>query len=692
MTQNTATLSSKAANNMLPDTGEVLPTVAWATVALFAATLLVGIASSLAWLSGDLASLPTIAINAAVCFVMFTVLHDASHHSAGSSDLANEILGRLSMLFVSAAAPFSVLRYIHIEHHRNTNEHEGGRDPDAWCSEGPKWQQPLRWCLMDIRYLAFWFKRAHTRPRAELVETLLTLSSFIGALIWAYQAEVFWELSVIYLIPNRIAIFTLIWWFDWLPHAGLTETSRSNRFQATRNRVGAEWFMTPLMLSQNYHLVHHLHPSVPFYAYRRVWLRNEEAYLRQGSAISDVWGHALDNNDYRAWRGLPSQAPAPVSENNAAERAQFHRLKVAGLRQLTADSMAVTFEVPEGLAETFRFRQGQHLTVRSDIGSEKNVRRNYSVCSSANNGELRIGVKHIPNGVFSSYVMNELAIGDQLEVMPPSGRFFTQLSANHAKSYVLVAAGSGITPVFSILKTTLEVEQESKCILLYGNKTADNIMFKDELQALKQQYPDRFQLLYFLSQEPDVSQHELGREQSLGWPRVDFDHSLLNGRINGDKIDQLLGGYAKNNDIDDWFICGPQEMVEDIRSTLENSGVTAEHIHFELFAAAAKQPPSHQAASNFVAATVTVTAGGKTSEFYINQPEQTLLDAALETRGDIPYSCMGGACGSCRAKLESGTVEMDQNFALDEAELEAGYVLSCQCHPTSNEVVLNYDA
>lgn len=692
MTQNTATLTSKAANNVLPNTGEVLPTVAWATVALFVATLVIGVASSLAWFNGSLATLPTIVLNAAVCFVMFTVLHDASHHSVGSSDLANEILGRLSMLFVSAAAPFSVLRYIHIEHHRNTNEHDDGRDPDAWCSEGPAWQQPLRWCLMDIRYLAFWFKRAHTRPRAELVETVLTLSSFIGVLIWAYQTEVFWELSVIYLIPNRIAIFTLIWWFDWLPHAGLTETSRSNRFQATRNRVGAEWFMTPLMLSQNYHLVHHLHPSVPFYAYRRVWLRNEETYLRQGSAISDVWGHALDNNDYRAWRGLPKQTPELTSENNAAERAQFHSLKVSGLRKLTADSMAVTFAVPDALVETFRFRQGQHLTVRSDIAGEQNVRRNYSVCNSVNDGELRIGVKHIPGGTFSTYVMNELAIGDQIDVMPPSGRFFTRLSANHAKSYVLIAAGSGITPIISILKTTLEVEQESKCILLYGNKKADNIMFKDELQLLKQQYPERFQLLHFLSQQDDVAPQEILREQSLGWPRTDFDHSLLKGRISGDKIDQLLGSYAQANRIDDWFMCGPQNMIEDIRGTLENAGVKPANIHFELFAAAAKQAPNHPAASNFVAAAVTVTAGGKTSQFEITQPQQTLLDAALETRGDIPYSCMGGACGSCRAKLESGSVEMDQNFALDQAELAAGYVLTCQCHPTSSEVVLNYDA
>ena len=688
-----STILGKQANNVLPDTGETVPAVAWPTVLLWTATFLIWILTVNAWLNGDLSTLPMMVINAAVYFVMFTVLHDASHHAVGQSDWINEVFGRLSMPFVSIAAPFSVLRFIHIEHHRNTNEHDDGRDPDAWCSDGPLLLQPLRWPWMDLRYIVFWAKHAKQRPIAELVETAVHLSIFVGLILWSWQAGWFWEFAALYLIPNRVAVFLLIWWFDWLPHNGLEHTSRSNRFQATRNRVGMEWFFTPLMLSQNYHLVHHLHPSIPFYAYRRAWLKNEDAYLRQGSAISNVWGKTLSNGDYRAWRGLPEPADEPSQGNDASGRAQFHKLRVQSMRQLTDDSMAVTFKVPESLKNTFSFTQGQHITLRSDIGGERDVRRNYSVCSSAIDGELMIGVKHIPGGTFSSYVMNELRIGDKLDVMAPSGRFFTQLSANHAKTYVLIAAGSGITPMMSIIQTTLSAEPESRCILLYGNKNTDSIMFCDELERLRHEHPERLQLLHFLSQE---EQQELGgsltREDSLGWPRTAFDQTLLAGRINGDKVAKLLGSYASANRVDEWFMCGPQSMIEDVRDTLENHGVSAEHIHYELFIAAAKEKPAHLAASNFVPSAVTVTCGGQQTELRMDQPEQTILDAALEQRNDIPYSCMGGACGSCRAKLVSGSVDMDQNFALDQSELDAGYVLTCQCHPTSEMVVLDYDA
>lgn len=687
-------LALKQPNNILPDTGEQLSTVEWPSVALFIAALLAAIGSSWAWLEGDLPTLLMIAINASVSFVMFTILHDASHHSIGSSDFANELLGNLSMPFITPAASFSLFRFIHIEHHRNTNEYKEGRDPDAWCSQGPRWQQPLRFFVMDFRYLAFWFKHVKQRPKAEIVAVAVHLSLTVLGLIWAYQAGVFWELSALYLIPTRISNFVLIWWFDWLPHHGLTATARSNRFQATRNRIGGEWFMTPLMLSQNYHLVHHLHPSIPFYRYRAAWLKNEQAYLRQGPALTGVWGKDLSNSDYRALRQLPEVADdEETHSNNASERAQFHTLKVAAMHPLTNDSMAVTFKVPDQLADTFKFTQGQHLTLRSDIKGEKSVRRNYSICSSAVDGELMIGVKHIPGGTFSTHVMHTLQIGDRLDVMPPSGRFFTQLNASHAKTYVLIAAGSGITPMLSIIKTTLSVEPESRCILLYGNKNADGIMFRQELEVLRKKHPERLQVLHFLSQDKSAQfEGNLSREASLGWPRTSFDKTLLEGRVNGDKVAQLLGSYASAKRINEWFMCGPQSMIEDVRDTLTEHGVNKENIHFELFVAAAKNNPQHLAASHFVASAITVTSGGKSSQFHITQPEQTVLDAALEQRGDIPYSCMGGACGSCRAKVVSGSVEMDQNFALDDAELAAGYVLTCQCHPTSQAVVLNYDA
>jgi len=681
----------KGRNQGLPNPGETLPEVAWPTIGLFFGAFAVLLVSVVGYFAGTLPAAVVVALNAVVSFVMFTVLHDASHHTIGRSDALNDIFGRLSMLFVVTYGSFSFFRYLHIEHHRNTNEGDG-HDPDLWCSEGPAWQHPLRWASIDLHYAVFWLSRIRQRPLDEVLETVGLAAVTFAILGWAISAGYAMEAAVLYLIPQRIALTVLAWWFDYLPHHGLEDTARENRFQATRNRVGMEWLLTPLMLSQNYHLVHHLHPSIPFYAYIRAWRRNETAYMARGAAVSTVWGREMDTEEYLQWRDLPPLQDADEqAQADASTRAQFHELTVDKVERLTPNSVAVTFALPSALRETFRYTQGQHITLRCPQCGEGEVRRNYSICAPVSAETLRIGVRHIPGGAFSTYAMEQLQAGDTLEVMPPSGRFYTPLDARHAKYYVAIAVGSGITPILSILQTTLEVEQESKFVLLFGNRDVDSIMFRDEIQALKDRYPERFQVLHFLSQpnpeDPDMN-GSLQREEFHGR----FDRELLAGRIDRDKVERLMDSFMSTQEVDEWFLCGPQGLVEDVEALLHERDVDDHYIHHELFIAAPKRKPGATVpAEDAAMSAVTITAGGETAELEVAQAGETVLDAGMRERDDLPYSCLGGACGTCRAKLCEGTVEMEQNFALDADELDAGYVLTCQSRPTSDKVVLDYD-
>ncbi len=683
--------AGKGRNQGLPNPGETLPRVAWPTLGLFVGAFALLVASVVGYFAGTLPAVVVVALNAVVAFVMFTVLHDAAHHTIGRSDALNELFGRLSMLFVVTYGSFSFFRYIHIEHHRNTNE-GGGHDPDLWCSEGPAWQHPFRWATIDVYYAIFWLKRIRQRPLDEVLETVALAGATFAVLGWAISAGYVMEAAVLYLIPQRIGLTVLAWWFDYLPHHGLEDTARENRFGATRNRVGMEWLFTPLMLSQNYHLVHHLHPSIPFYAYVRAWRRNETAYMARRAAVSTVWGRDLTPDEYLQWRDLPPLTePGEHGEADASARARFHHLTVDKIERLTPNSVTITFAIPPDLRETFRYTQGQHITLRCPQCGEGEVRRNYSICAPVSAETLRIGVRHIPGGAFSTYAMERLEPGETLEVMPPSGRFYTTLDARHAKYYVAIAVGSGITPILSILQTTLEVEQESKFVLLFGNRDVESIMFRDELQALKDRYPERFQVLHLLSQakpgDPDMN-GSLQREEFYGR----FDRELLAGRIDRDKVERLMQSFMSPQEVDEWFLCGPQSLVEDVEGLLHERDVDDHHIHHELFIAApSRKPGTATPVEGAAVSAVTLKAGGQTTELEMSQQGETVLDAGMRQRDDLPYSCLGGACGTCRAKLCDGTVEMEQNFALDADELDAGYVLTCQSRPTSEKVTLDYD-
>lgn len=658
-----------ASRHALPDPGEEIPAISWPIVGIFSGAIAVFAFSTWAALADRLPVVATISLSAAAIFVLFTVLHDAAHYSVSSHRWVNVAFGRVAMLFVSPLISFKSFAFIHIEHHRNTND--DANDPDHFVSGAPWWQLPVRFPLMDVPYLGFLVRNVKRRPRAEVLETVLLMGTTVTVIAASAFTGHLWMLAVIYLIPARVAMFVLAWWFDWLPHHDLEDTQQENRYRATRNRVGSEWILTPLLLSQNYHLVHHLHPSIPFYRYVSAWKRNEEAYLERDAAIGTVFGHQLDPDEYREWKTLNGKLarllPVRMPKRSSARAAVLHAVPVASVDRLTDDSVLIRFDVPDDLRDQFSFEPGQHLTVRTDLGGE-GVRRNYSICSSATSDTLAIAVKHIPGGAFSTFAMEQLRPGDTLDLMTPTGSFGTALDPLATKNYVAIVAGSGITPALSILQTTLAVETESRFTLVYGNRDADSTMFRDELDELEARYADRLRIIHVRSRDPRHPAH-------------------LRGRVDRPKLDQWLDSDLPVDSVDEWFLCGPVEMVTDLRGLLIERGTEPGRVHVELFHGYQKP----KVADDFAPAAVALTLRGRQHELSL-APGDTVLESALKAGLEAPYACLGGACGTCKAKVLLGSVEMEQNFALSPADVEAGFVLTCQSHPTSDEVRVDYDA
>ena len=364
-------------------------------------------------------------------------------------------------------------------------------------------------------------------------------------------------------------------------------------------------------------------------------------------------------------------ATADLALDAAAAAAGFVRLRVASVDPLTDDSVAVTFAVPAEHAERFRFSPGQHLTLRHVLDGQ-DLRRTYSVCSSVAGGPLRVAVKQLEGGAFSTWATTGLRAGDELEVLPPAGRFGPALDPAQSRSYGLVAAGSGITPVLSIAASVLDVEPGSDVVLLYGNRTQRQVMFLEELSDLKDRYPGRLQVLHVLSREEQESE-------------------LLSGRIDTDRLQRLFAfGLLPVDDVDAWYLCGPFGMVTDGRQALLDAGVDAARVHVELFHADAPPPRPEREGPAGDASTVTVVLHGRTSTLSLRPDDESVLDAVLATRPDAPYACKGGVCGTCRARLVEGDVEMAVNYALEPDELAAGIVLTCQSRPTTPTVRLEF--
>lgn len=646
----------------LPDPGERVPPVAWPTVVLYVGTLALAGATAYGVLAGGWSPWLTVPLAATVTFLMFSVMHESTHHAISTRTPLNDAFGHLSVPFVAPYASFPMITFIHIEHHRNTNEPKSV-DPDAWTSEGPWWQLPFRWATIDGWYLVYYLRRAGERPRAELALTVAIFTGVLAGVGVAVAAGYGVEVATL-LAGQRLGLMVLAWWFDYLPHHGLTATQREDRYRATRVRVGAEGVLTPLFVYQNYHLVHHLHPSVPFYRYVRAWRRNEQAYLDRNVAISTWFGRSLTPSEYRTWRRLTDDLGGDAAAAGAARRPTFHQLRVAAVERLTDDSVVVSFAVPADLAEAYRHTQGQHVTLRAMIDGQ-DVRRSYSLVAPAtaeSPTELRVAIKRIEGGVFSTYAHRDLRPGDILDVMTPAGRFHAPLDPTRQRRYAAVAAGSGITPLMSIIATTLEAEPRSTLDLVYGNRTAASTMFLAELDALVETYAGRLVVHHVRSREAGVSR---------------------SGRITPELVRELVPGEA-----DVWFLCGPQELVDTLAADLggpdgRGGTVLTEVFHAEGTAVAAGLDLESQ---------VTVRLDGDETRFALRSAGDSILDAALQQGLQPPYSCAGGACGTCRAKVLLGRAVMDQNHALPDEEVEAGYVLTCQAHPVSEELRVDYDA
>jgi ring-1,2-phenylacetyl-CoA epoxidase subunit PaaE len=353
---------------------------------------------------------------------------------------------------------------------------------------------------------------------------------------------------------------------------------------------------------------------------------------------------------------------------------KFYSLRVAKVKHETRDAIAVTFDVPPQLKETFAYQQGQHLTLRALIGGE-DVRRSYSICSAVQDGELRVAIKRAQGGVFSTWANETLTPGASLEVMPPMGHFNVPLDPANDKHYLAFAAGSGITPILSIVKTTLLAEPKSRFTLFYGNRASSSVIFRDELADLKDRYMERLNLAYVMS-----------REQQ--------DIELFNGRITRDKCSQFLRYWIRAEDFDVAFICGPEDMMHGVSSALQEAGMPKERIRIELFAASIpkhEHKPRQVEAGARHQAEVTVIMDGNHASFTMDKDKESLLDAGLRAGIDMRYSCKGGVCSTCRCKVLDGEVEMDVNYALEDYEVARGFVLSCQSFPITDKVVVDFD-
>ena len=353
----------------------------------------------------------------------------------------------------------------------------------------------------------------------------------------------------------------------------------------------------------------------------------------------------------------------------------FHTLKVKEVRKQTPDCVSIEFAIPPELQETFAFAQGQNITIKKIIDGEE-MRRSYSICTAPFENKLSVAVKKVDDGKFSSYANLELKAGDELEVLPPTGKFNTELKTANSKQYLAFAAGSGITPVISIIKTTLHTESQSSFTLVFGNRRRSSIIFFEELEALKNKYIDRFHFINILSREKT-------------------DAPINSGRIDTNKLTELncMLDYAN---MDEFFICGPEEMIFCIKDFLEQQGIDKKMIHFELFTTPGKKQMAVgkiQLADcdNEPQSNITIKLDGRSFDFDLGFKGDTILDAALKQGADLPFACKGGVCCTCKAKLLEGQVEMEVNWGLEEEEVQQGFILTCQSHPVTEKVVVDFD-
>ena len=359
----------------------------------------------------------------------------------------------------------------------------------------------------------------------------------------------------------------------------------------------------------------------------------------------------------------------------------FHPLRVRAIEPDTAEAVIVSFDVPPDLREVFGFTQGQYLTLRTDIGGQ-DLRRSYSICAGVDDAELRVGVRKVNGGVFSNWINAHLKVGDTLQVMAPQGRFFVPIQPQAQRHYLGIAGGSGITPILSIKKTVLAREPNSRFTLIYGNRTLQSTMFKEEIEDLKNRYLTRL-----------VLHHVFSAEQT--------DAPLNMGFVNREKLAEFLQVLIPSQNIDEAFVCGPFQMNDEAEAALLAAGVPQERIHVERFGVALPVD-GHEGGQvgavvhesqpgDALTARIAIVRDGLRREFSFSKGQASILDAASAAGLEVPFSCTSGVCGTCRAKCMEGEVRMERNFALDKSEVAAGFVLTCQCRPLTDHVVLSFD-
>ncbi|MGX5202147.1 2Fe-2S iron-sulfur cluster-binding protein [Aliikangiella sp. IMCC44632] len=357
---------------------------------------------------------------------------------------------------------------------------------------------------------------------------------------------------------------------------------------------------------------------------------------------------------------------------------EFHSLTVESVERLTKDAVALTFYVPENLRKEYEYIQGQHLTLKADINGQ-DVRRSYSICDSVKAQKLTVGIKSIETGLFSNYANQQIKPGMQVEVMPPQGHFYTELKNDNKKNYLMIAVGSGITPILSHIQSILEAEPSASITLIYGNKSTPMMMFREKLCFIKNQYLERFQWINLFTQEEN-------------------DAAIFNGRMSVQKLIDFNKAKLLNlKTINDVFICGPEGMINEVVSHFKSEGFNAEQLHYELFFAGDSNQKAQQQKAERAkkyagkAAKVSVKVAGRKILMDLDFGGDNILDAAMESGADLPFSCKGGVCATCKAKVVKGKVEMDMNHSLTEQEVEDGMVLTCQAHPVSDDVEIDFD-
>jgi ring-1,2-phenylacetyl-CoA epoxidase subunit PaaE len=355
----------------------------------------------------------------------------------------------------------------------------------------------------------------------------------------------------------------------------------------------------------------------------------------------------------------------------------FRPLPILDIRNETDDCVSVSFHVPDEWKEEFKFKAGQNITLRTTIGGEE-IRRSYSICSSPFDNELRVAIKKVEEGLFSSHAHAHFRPSQVLDVLPPTGQFTLPMNAANKKHYIAFAAGSGITPVISLLKTILKEESLSRFTLIYSNRNRNCVIFREDLLALKNEYPERFHLMMIFSREK-------------------MDASIFEGRIDSSKCDMIFKQIVPLAADQEFLLCGPAPMIFSVRSWLSDHKIEDKKIHFELFSDPGDPGRSKQktnavvAESTEIKSQVTVRLDGVSTDYQVPLQGPTILEAAIQGGADLPYACRAGVCASCRAKLVQGKITMDQNYALAEEEIEQGFILACQSHPASEKLTIDFD-